>query len=113
MIDKLGQVLLSPAGQWGLPVFTAAGVIAMLSAVVASILDSLGDYYAVARMAGAPPPPPHAVNRGLFMEGIGCILAGVWGTANGTTTFSTNAGLIGLTKVRIENDKKNYCSVQS
>ncbi len=71
----------------------------MFSAVVASVLDSLGDYFAIARLAGAPPPPPHAVNRGIGFEGIGCVLAGAWGTANGTTSFSTNAGLVGLTKV--------------
>ncbi|KAJ8263543.1 hypothetical protein COCON_G00160000 [Conger conger] len=43
--------------QWGLPSVTAAGVIGMLSAVVASIIESIGDYYACARLSCAPPPP--------------------------------------------------------
>lgn len=35
----------------------------MLSAVVASIIESIGDYYACARLSCAPPPPIHAINR--------------------------------------------------
>lgn len=49
--------------QWGLPTVSAAGVIGMLSAVVASIIESIGDYYACARLSCAPPPPIHAINR--------------------------------------------------
>lgn len=49
--------------QWGLPTVTAAGVIGMMSAVVASIIESIGDYYACARLSCAPPPPVHAINR--------------------------------------------------
>ena len=33
------------------------------------------------------------------MEGIGCVLAGIWGTGSGTTSFSENVGAIGITKV--------------
>ena len=57
------------------------------------------DYYACARLSGAPPPPVHAINRGIAMEGLGCILAGMWGTGNGTTSYSENIGAIGVTKV--------------
>ena len=49
--------------QWGVPTVTAAGVIGMMSAVVASIIESIGDYYACARLSCAPPPPIHAINR--------------------------------------------------
>ena len=55
--------LLPSLVQWGLPTITAAGVIGMLSAVVASIIESIGDYYACARLSCAPPPPIHAINR--------------------------------------------------
>ena len=41
----------------------------------------------------------HAINRGIAMEGLGCILAGMWGTGNGTTSYSENIGAIGVTKV--------------
>ncbi|XP_070564739.1 solute carrier family 23 member 1-like [Ptychodera flava] len=85
--------------QWGIPTVSAAGVFGMLAGVLASMIESIGDYYACARLAGAPPPPTHAVNRGIGMEGIGCILAGLWGTGNGTTSYSENIGAIGITKV--------------
>ena len=42
---------------------TVAGVFGMLAGIIASAIESIGDYYACARMAGAPPPPVHAMNR--------------------------------------------------
>lgn len=50
-------------GQWGLPTVTLAGVLGMFSATLAGIVESIGDYYACARLSGAPPPPVHAINR--------------------------------------------------
>lgn len=94
------QFILMILGQWGLPTVTAASVLGMLAGVIASMIESVGDYYACARLAGAPPPPDHAVNRGIGIEGIACILAGAWGSGNGTTSYSENIGAIGITKVR-------------
>ena len=71
----------------------------MLAGVLASMIESVGDYYACARLSGAPPPPNHAINRGIGMEGVGCLLAGAWGSGNGTTSYSENVGAIGITKV--------------
>ena len=48
---------------------------------------------------GVPPPPTHAINRGIWIEGIGTVIAGLWGTASGTTSYSQNIGAIGVTKV--------------
>ena len=86
-------------GQWGRPTVSAAGVFGMLAGVLASMIESIGDYYACARLSGAPPPPKHAINRGIGIEGIGCLLAGAWGSGNGTTSYSENIGAIGITKV--------------
>ncbi|XP_038061414.1 solute carrier family 23 member 1-like [Patiria miniata] len=86
-------------GQWGTPTVTLSGVLGIMAGVFASIIESIGDYYACARLSGAPPPPQHAINRGVLIEGIGCILAGAWGSGNGTTSHSQNIGTIGLTKV--------------
>ena len=36
---------------------------------------------------------------GILVEGFGCILAGMWGTGSGTTSYSENVGAIGITKV--------------
>ena len=71
----------------------------MLAGVLASMIESIGDYYACARLSGAKPPPRHAINRGIGMEGIGCVLAGMIGTGSGTTSYSENIGAIGITRV--------------
>ena len=86
-------------GQWGTPTVSVAAVLGMLAGVLASMIESVGDYYACAKIAGAKPPPVHAVNRGIGTEGIACILAGAWGSGNGTTSYSENIGAIGITKV--------------
>uniref|UniRef100_A0A4X1VBT3 Solute carrier family 23 member 1 n=1 Tax=Sus scrofa TaxID=9823 RepID=A0A4X1VBT3_PIG len=74
--------------QWGLPTVTAAAVLGMFSATLAGIIESIGDYYAL-----------HAINRGIFTEGICCIIAGLLGTGNGSTSSSPNIGVLGITKV--------------
>uniref|UniRef100_F6W7L1 Solute carrier family 23 member 2 n=1 Tax=Ciona intestinalis TaxID=7719 RepID=F6W7L1_CIOIN len=86
-------------GQWGLPVVTVGGVIGMLVAVICSTIESIGDYHACARLANVPPPPSHALNRGILMEGIGVMLAGLMGTGSGTTSFTQNIAAIGITRV--------------
>ena len=48
-----------------MPTVSAAGVLGGLAAVVSSIVESVGDYYACARLSGAPPPPRSAVTRGM------------------------------------------------
>jgi nucleobase transporter 1/2 len=85
--------------QWGWPVFGVAAFIGMLAGYLASMIESIGDYYACARLSGAPIPTKKTINRGIGMEGVGCLIAGVLGTGNGTTSYSENIGAIGLTKV--------------
>lgn len=89
------------AGQWGTPTVSLAGIFGILAGVISSMLESVGDYYACARLCGAPPPPKHAISRGIFVEGIGCLLAGAWGTGSGTTSYSENVGALGITKVSL------------
>jgi nucleobase transporter 1/2 len=106
---------------WGIadgwPVFGVAAIVGMLAGYIASIVESVGDYYACARLAGAPVPDARVINRGIGMEGVGCFVAGrvinrgigmegvgcfvagIFGTANGTTSYSENIGAIGLTRV--------------
>ncbi len=85
--------------QWGIPQFGVAAFVGMFAGYVASMVESIGDYYACARLAGAPPPDEKTVNRGILCEGIGCLIAGIIGTGNGTTSYSENIGAIGLTRV--------------
>uniref|UniRef100_A0A674IRV7 Solute carrier family 23 member 1-like n=1 Tax=Terrapene triunguis TaxID=2587831 RepID=A0A674IRV7_9SAUR len=86
-------------GQWGVPTISLAGIFGIIAGVISSMVESVGDYYACARLSGAPPPPKHAINRGIGVEGIGCLLAGAWGTGNGTTSYSENVGALGITRV--------------
>lgn len=86
-------------GQWGIPTVSASGVLGMLAGVLACTVESISYYPTVAKMCGAPPPPVHAINRGIGTEGLGTVLAGLWGSGNGTNTFGENVGAIGVTKV--------------
>ena len=56
-------------------------------------------------VAGTRPPPVHAMDRGIAIEGLGCILAGLWGSGNGTTSYSENIGSMGVTKVKIRKNR--------
>ena len=95
-------------GQWGTPTVSLASVFGMLAGVLAGIIESIGDYYACARLSGAPPPPSHAMNRGIGIEGIACFFAGAIGTGNATTSFSENIGALGITKVSESNHFQLY-----
>lgn len=85
--------------QWGFPQFGAAAFVGMLAGYIASMVESIGDYYACARLSGAPTPDKNTINKGITFEGIGCLVAGIFGTGNGTTSYSENIGAIGLTRV--------------
>ncbi|XP_060080915.1 solute carrier family 23 member 2-like [Ylistrum balloti] len=85
--------------QFGRPSFNAGIFIAFLIATITSILDSIGDYYACARVCNIPPPPRHAVNRGIAVEGFGSTLSGLFGCGHATTTSGGNIGALGVTKV--------------
>ena len=47
-----------------MPKVNLAGVLGMMAGMLASVIESLGDYYACARLSGAPSPPGYAINRG-------------------------------------------------
>ncbi|XP_067124994.1 solute carrier family 23 member 1-like [Centruroides vittatus] len=86
-------------GQWGLPTVSTSAVLGFLAGVLSALVESIGNFYACARISGAPAPPIHAINRGIFVEGIGSVLAGLWGIGSGMTSYSENVGAIGITKV--------------
>ncbi|CAG5078124.1 Oidioi.mRNA.OKI2018_I69.PAR.g8907.t1.cds [Oikopleura dioica] len=84
--------------QWGWPTFSVAGFVGLLSGVFAGMLESIGDYYAAADISEVPPPPVHAINRGIMMEGVACIIDGILGSGNGTTTYSENISTLSITR---------------
>ncbi|MBW2657271.1 MAG: purine/pyrimidine permease, partial [Deltaproteobacteria bacterium] len=89
--------------KWGFPDLGSstmwAGAFGMLVGYIASMIESIGDYYACARISEAPVPTSRMISRGLGAEGLGCFIAGILQTCNGTTTYSENIGSIGQTKV--------------
>lgn len=82
-----------------LPKISIAASLGMLAAILASIVESIGDYNACAKLSNVCHPPDHAVNRGIFIEGVGCLISGLWGTGTGTGTYSGNIVAIGITRV--------------
>ena len=85
--------------QWGMPMFTGSFAIGMFAGVVASMIESYGDYFAVARLSGVAAPSKKRINHGIGMEGLGNVFAGIMGTGNGSTSYSENIGAIGITGV--------------
>ena len=54
-----------------MPTISTAGVTGMIAGVLAGMIESVGDYYACARLSGARKPPIHAINRGTcYMKGV-------------------------------------------
>ena len=86
------------SGQWGLPQFVASAIIGMISGALASIIESIGGYFAAARMVAAPPVPSDGVNRGILMEGVACLWAGLIGSGCGVTSYSGNIGALAITR---------------
>ncbi|KAL4231675.1 hypothetical protein ACF0H5_009254 [Mactra antiquata] len=99
VLDKAKWFYFPYPGQFGGLSFSATALVGCLLATILSILDSVGDYFACARACHAPPPPRHAVNRGLSIEGLCTFLAGSVGCGHATTTYAGNIGAMGLTKV--------------
>ncbi len=83
---------------WGKPVFSGVVFGAILAAYFASIVESIGDYHSVSFVAGLDDPDENVISKGIGAEGIGCIISGCLGGV-GTTSYTENIGLIGITKV--------------
>jgi nucleobase transporter 1/2 len=88
--------------KWGFPALneiTLAGSLGMLAGYLGSMVESIGDYYSCARISEGPVPTERMISRGLGAEGLGCLIASLFQTCNGTTSYSENIGAIGLTRV--------------
>ena len=85
--------------KFGIPTVSAAGFVGMLGATISSVIESTGDYFAAARISCANPPPAHALNRGIAIEGFSSIISGLVGAGHATTSYSGNVGAIGITRV--------------
>eukprot|EP01018_Ginkgo_biloba_P038817 Gb_00197 [translate_table: standard] len=85
--------------QWGVPTFhfrTAAVMI--VSSIIASV-DSVGTYHATSLLVASKAPTPGVVSRGIGLEGLTSLLAGLWGTGTGMTTLTENVHVVAVTKI--------------
>uniref|UniRef100_A0A7N0VBU9 Nucleobase-ascorbate transporter 12 n=1 Tax=Kalanchoe fedtschenkoi TaxID=63787 RepID=A0A7N0VBU9_KALFE len=85
--------------QWGTPVFGAKSAIIMCVASLISSVDSVGSYHASSLLVASRPPTPGVVSRGIGLEGISSILAGLWGTGTASSTLTENVHTIAVTKM--------------
>ncbi|KAM6398780.1 solute carrier family 23 member 3 isoform 3-T3 [Pluvialis apricaria] len=86
------------AGEWGWPLLTPRALTVGIAMAIGCSMNSVGCYVLCGRLLRAPRLPPHACNRGLCMEGLGSLLAGLLGTPGGTAASIANACAIGLTQ---------------
>ncbi|KAG6633083.1 hypothetical protein I3843_12G024100 [Carya illinoinensis] len=99
LIDGAPWIRVPYPFQWGTPSFDAGEAFAMMMASFVALVESTGAFIAVSRYASATPPPPSILSRGVGWQGIGILLSGLFGTANGSSVSVENAGLLALTRV--------------
>ncbi|AMQ19264.1 uracil-xanthine permease family protein [Thermococcus peptonophilus] len=97
LIESLPILNVPKPFPWGAPVFDTAAIVILLFAFMVSIIESVGDYHAIATVTGAEITEKH-IGRGIGAEGLACSIAGFLG-ACGTTSYSENIGVVALTKV--------------
>jgi len=83
---------------WGVPKFSFLAFGAIIAGFFAVMIESIGDYHSCSYAAGLDDPDSDTISRGIGAEGLNCALAGIFG-AVGTTSYTENIGLIGLTGV--------------
>ncbi|KAM6178405.1 LOW QUALITY PROTEIN: solute carrier family 23 member 3 [Rhynchocyon petersi] len=86
-------------GEWDWPLLTPRALTAGISMALAASTSSLACYALCGRLLHLPSPPPHACNRGLSLEGLGSMLAGLLGSPMGTASSFPNIGTVSLTQV--------------
>ncbi|RWV97549.1 hypothetical protein GW17_00039655, partial [Ensete ventricosum] len=59
----------------------------------------VGTYHASSLLVASRPPTAGVLSRGIGMEGISSIFAGLWGTGVGSTTLTENVHTIAVTKM--------------
>ena len=83
---------------WGAPKFSGLAIGAIAAGFFCVMIESIGDYHNCSYAAGINDPTVPQINRGIGAEGMCCALSGLLGSV-GTTSYTENIGLIGLTGV--------------
>ncbi|KAJ6816455.1 uncharacterized protein M6B38_416845 [Iris pallida] len=85
--------------QWGTPVFNWKMAVVMCVVSIIASVDSVGSYHASSLLVASRPPTSGVLSRGIGMEGVCSVLAGLWGTGVGSTTLTENVHTIAVTKM--------------
>ncbi|KAJ4978779.1 hypothetical protein NE237_009559 [Protea cynaroides] len=85
--------------QWGAPVFDWKMALVMCVVSIIASVDSVGSYHASSLLVASRPPTPGVLSRGIGLEGLSSVLAGLWGTGTGSTTLTENVHTIAVTKM--------------
>ncbi|KAK4744334.1 hypothetical protein SAY87_010646 [Trapa incisa] len=99
LIDAAPWIRVPYPFQWGAPSFDAGEAFAMMMAAFVALIESTGAFMAVARYASATHMPPSVLSRGVGWQGVGILIAGLFGTVNAASVSVENAGLLALTRV--------------
>ncbi|XP_052605861.1 solute carrier family 23 member 3 [Peromyscus californicus insignis] len=83
-------------GEWDWPLLTPRALAAGIAMALATSTSSLGCYALCGQLLHLSPPPPHACSRGLSLEGLGSVLAGLLGSPLGTASSFPNVGTVSL-----------------
>lgn len=59
----------------------------------------VGSYHATSLLVASRPPTPGVLSRGIGLEGLSSVIAGLWGTGTGSTTLTENVHTIAVTKM--------------
>ena len=97
LVETLPVLSVPKPFPWGQPVFEGTAIVLLLFAFMVSIIESVGDYHAIATVTGSE-ITENRIARGIGSEGLACSIAGFLG-ACGTTSYSENIGVVALTKV--------------
>ncbi|CAK6448244.1 unnamed protein product [Pipistrellus nathusii] len=82
--------------EWVWPLLTPRALAAGISMALATSISSLSCYALCGWLLHLPSLPPHACSRGLSLEGLGSVLAGLLGSPIGTASSFPNVGTVSL-----------------
>ncbi|GMS98879.1 hypothetical protein PENTCL1PPCAC_21054, partial [Pristionchus entomophagus] len=86
-------------GQFGTPRIDIGLMCGFIASAVSSVIENLGSYAMAARVSEQRSPPRSTVNRAIIVEGLGSMIAALFGVCAGVTTYSENIALIHITRV--------------
>ncbi|XP_052005074.1 solute carrier family 23 member 3 [Xyrauchen texanus] len=87
-----------PLPALALPLLSGKSIAAGVAGGLSASISSPAVYVVAARLLKAPVPPAHACNRGLCVDGLGSLLAGLMGAPVGLCSSVPNACVIGLSQ---------------